>query len=243
MAIWSTRKRCGGLAGEFCAPRYFMIQSTSMTRDGQKTIQVAGIILAAGGSARMGEPKQLLSIGGRPMVRRVTESVCAAGLDQVVLVVGANAKAVEETVAGLPVELVLNKGWTAGLSGSLRLGIGALRKEIQAALMVLADQPALTPALLQALIARYRATRAPIVVPYFEGIRGNPVLFDRKLFPDLLAVQGDQGGRALLARHQQQIERVETHDRAVLLDIDTRQDYDDIKTWQERHEHDQQETA
>ena len=197
---------------------------------------MAAIILAAGGSKRMGQPKQLLPVGGMPMVRRVTESVCAAGLDQVILVAGANAKAVEGAVAGLPVELVTNKDWAAGLSGSLRLGICALRKEIQAALMVLADQPALTPDLLRALTARYLATRAPIVVPYFEGRRGNPVLFARKLFPDLMSVQGDQGGRALFARYQQQMERVETHDPAVLLDIDTRQDYEGIQERQEGYE-------
>jgi molybdenum cofactor cytidylyltransferase len=94
--------------------------------------------------------------------------------------------------------------------------------------MVLADQPALTPELLNTLAKRYRATGAAIVLPVYQGRRGNPVLFDRALFADLLAVEGDQGGRAILARHASSIERVEVDDPSVLLDIDTRADYDKV---------------
>ena len=191
--------------------------------------QIAAIVLAAGGSARMGQSKQLLPINGQPMVRRVTATVCAANLAQVVVVTGAQAEAVREALAGLPAEIVVNEAWAEGLSRSLRLGLRALRPEIQAALMVLADQPALTPELLNALAKRYRATGAAIVLPVYQGRRGNPVLFDRALFADLLAVEGDQGGRAILTRYASSIERVEVDDPSVLLDIDTRADYDKVR--------------
>jgi molybdenum cofactor cytidylyltransferase len=203
-----------------------MIQSPIVTASPGSSAKIAAIVLAAGGSVRMGQPKQLLPISGQPMVRRVTEAVCTSGLAQVVVVLGAHSDAVRKALAGMPVDIVLNEQWTVGLSTSMRLGIGALRPDIQAVLMVLADQPTLTRDLLQTLVARYRATAAPVVVPFFQGKRGNPVLFDRALFPELLAVQGDQGGRMLLVHYQQQMERVETDDPAVVIDIDTRQDYE-----------------
>lgn len=187
---------------------------------------VGAIILAAGGSVRMGRPKQLLPIGGQSMVRRVTEAVCGAGLAQVVVVVGAHAEAVTQALAGLPVEIIVNQAWAAGLSTSMRMGLRALRPEVQAALLVLADQPALSPDLLKTLVVRYRATKARIVAPCFQGQRGNPVLFDRALFAELLAVTGDQGGRAVIARHGDEVERVEVGEAAALLDVDTRRDYE-----------------
>jgi len=187
--------------------------------------QIAAIVLAAGGAARMGQLKQLLPIDGQPMVRRVAEAVCAAGLDQVVAVVGAQAGAVEEALAGLPLDLVVNEDWTLGLSTSVRAGTQALRPEIQAALMVLADQPDLTPGLIRALVARYRETEAPLVVPRYRGRRGNPVLVARALFPELLAAEGDRGGRALLTRYKADLEWVEVDDPAVVLDIDTPEEY------------------
>jgi molybdenum cofactor cytidylyltransferase len=205
-------------------PRYFVIKCTLM-RTGSKTKRPVGaIVLAAGGSVRMGQPKQLLPIDGQPMVRRVTGVVCEAGLAQVVVVVGAQAEAVTQALDGLPAEIVVNEEWATGLSRSVKVGLGALQPEVQAALLILADQPALTASLLQLLVARYQATQAPIVAPVFQGRRGNPVLFDRVLFPELLAVEGDQGGRAVIARHKDQVESVVVDQAAVLLDVDTQQD-------------------
>jgi molybdenum cofactor cytidylyltransferase len=188
--------------------------------------EIAAIVLAGGSATRMGELKQLLPFGGQPMVRRVTEAACAAGLAQVVVVVGAQAEAVAEALSGLPVDLAVNSAWARGMSTSLRAGLEALRPEIGAALVVLADQPGLTRDLLRALIDRYRASGAPIVAPVHLGQRGNPVLFDRGLFPQLLAVEGDQGGREIIARYQDEMEGVEMDDPAVVLDVDTRQDYE-----------------
>ena len=195
---------------------------------GVETAQVAAIVLAAGGSERMGQPKQLLPIGGRPMVRHVTEAVAAAGLAQVVVVTGAHAEAVGAALADLPVEIVVNESWAEGMSSSMRAGLRVLRPEIQAVLLVLGDQPALTTDLLQLLVARYRATGAPIVAPLYRGQRGNPVLFDRTLFSELLAVEGDRGGRLLIVRHEEQVEWVKVDDPAVIMDVDSPEDYERI---------------
>ena len=190
---------------------------------------VAAIILAAGASTRMGEPKQLLPVGGQPMVRRVTEAVCAAGLAQVVVVIGAHAEAVGQALIGLPVELVHNEKWPEGMTSSLHAGLRALRPEIQAALVVLADQPWLTAALIQALADCYCTTGAPVVAPFHQGQRGQPVLFDRALFAELLAAVDDNSRRELIARHWDHMARVDVQDPATLCDIDTRQDYEKIR--------------
>jgi len=187
---------------------------------------VGAVVLAAGESRRMGEPKQLLPVGGQPMVRRVTEAVCAAGLAQVVVVIGAHAEAVGLAVAGLPVELVLNERWPEGMTSSLHAGLCAMRREIKAALVVLADQPWLTAELIRALVDCHHATGAPVVAPFYQGQRGRPVLFDRALFPELLAARDDKGRREIIAQHQDQMARVEVQDAALFRDIDTRQDYE-----------------
>jgi molybdenum cofactor cytidylyltransferase len=187
--------------------------------------EIAAVILAAGGSTRMGQPKLLLPFGGQPLVRRAVEAACAAGLAQTIVVLGAHAPAVQAALAGLPVEVVVNEAWQEGLSTSLRAGLAALRPEIAAALLILADQPALSAALIGSLLSCYRAGRAPLVAPFYRGKRGNPVLFDRALFAELAAVQGDQGGREVVARHAAQIARVEVEDPALLADVDTWADY------------------
>lgn len=160
------------------------------------------------------------------MVRRVAEMTCSAGLDQVVVVAGAQAQAIGEALSGLPLELVINEAWAEGMSTSVRAGLTALRPEIEAVMIVLADQPTLTDQLLRDLAARYAATGAPVVVPYFEGQRGNPVLFDRSLFPRLMAVKGDRGGRAVLQEYDGWLERVDVTSAAILEDVDTQEDYD-----------------
>lgn len=208
-----------------------MVQLMIVTIEGEAQPPVAAIVLAAGGSIRMGRLKQLLPVDGQPMVRRVTQTVVAAGLAQVIVVIGAQADRVREVLHDLPVEIVVNEQWPAGMSRSLRAGLQAVQPEIQAALIVLADQPTLTPPLLQKLVARYQATRAAIVTPFYQGRQGNPVLFDRSLFAELVTVEGDQGGRSLLARYQAQIERVEVDDPAVILDIDTRDEYEQLHHW------------
>ncbi|MGD8626447.1 MAG: nucleotidyltransferase family protein, partial [Anaerolineae bacterium] len=166
------------------------------------TPPVAAVVLAAGRAARMGQLKQLLPVAGEPMVRRVVGAVCAAGLAQVVVVVGAQAGAVTGALADLAVDVAYNERWREGMSSSLRAGLEALRPEVEAALIVLADQPGLTPGLLHKLVDHYRATQAPIVAPFYGGRRGNPVLFDRELFPELGDVAGDRGGRQLLGRYR-----------------------------------------
>ena len=191
-----------------------------MVQDARSQPEIGAVILAAGASARMGRPKQLLPIDGQPMIRRVAEAVCAARLAQVVVVTGAAAEQVRLAIGDLPIGVLFNPHWAEGMSTSLRAGIGALRPEIQAALVVLADQPGLTPGLIRRLVDCYVTTFAPIIVPVYQGQRGNPVLFDRRLFADLLRLEGDSGGRVLFPRHEKELHYLDVDDQAIIQDVD-----------------------
>ena len=134
------------------------------------------------------------------MVRRVAETVCAAGLGQIVVVTGAAAEELRGALAGLALSVVHNPDWAEGMSTSLRTGIGALEPGTRAALVVLADQPGLSTGLIDRLVAHYLGTGAAAVAPVYRGRRGHPVLFDRSLFPEILRLEGDQGARPILNR-------------------------------------------
>jgi molybdenum cofactor cytidylyltransferase len=191
--------------------------------------RIAAIILAAGAASRMGRPKQLLDWGGRPLVRVAAETALTARFDQVVVVVGHARDAVAAALAGLPLRLIDNPAYAAGQSTSLRAGIAALGPEVAVALVMLGDQPFVTAAIVERLIAEWRASSAPIVAPSYAGQRGNPVLFARMLFPELLAIQGDQGARTVLAADPSRIRLVPFDDPRPLADIDTPEDYAQLK--------------
>lgn len=185
----------------------------------------AGVLLAAGESRRLGHPKQLVEWQGQPLVRRAAQAALQAGLDPVVVVTGAFAAEVQVALHDLPVQVVFNPDWAAGQSSSLRTGLEMLPERTQAALFLLSDQPYLTPELIQALTRRHAETQAAIVAPRAGGRRANPVLFDRVAFPELLALQGDAGGRQIINRYP--VEYVDWPDERILLDVDTPQDLSD----------------
>jgi molybdenum cofactor cytidylyltransferase len=137
---------------------------------------------------------------------------------------GAYAAQVQAALADLPVTLAHNPDWASGQSASLAAGLRALPLATGAALFLLSDQPHVPAALVRSLTAMHAETLAPIVAPLVEGKRGNPVLFDRQTFPDLMALQGDVGGRALFARYL--VTWLPWHDASVLLDIE---DYEQFR--------------
>jgi molybdenum cofactor cytidylyltransferase len=187
--------------------------------------QVAAIILAAGRAARMGRPKQLLDWGGRALVRVAAEHALAAPLDQVLVVAGAARDEVIAALENLPLRIIDNPDYAVGQSTSLRAGIAALGPEVAAALVILGDQPFVTPVILGRIIAEWRSSGAAIVAPVYAGQRGNPVLFARAVFPELLAISGDQGARGVLAADPSRIRPVPFDDDRPLADIDTPEDY------------------
>lgn len=186
---------------------------------------ISAIVLAAGEASRFGSQKLVASLGGVPLIRRTVENVLAAPVGEVVVVVGREAEAVRDALAGLRVRFAPNPQYREGMSTSIAAGIRSLGPAARAALIVLGDQPELAPEVVGALIRAYRETGKPIVVPVYAGTRGNPVLFDASIFPELLAVRGDRGGREVVGRDPARVHRVE-FPFPPPRDVDTPADYE-----------------
>jgi molybdenum cofactor cytidylyltransferase len=186
--------------------------------------RTAGIVLAAGGSTRFGQPKQLLDWRGEPFVRVVAQTALNAGLSPVIVVTGANAVDVESKIKDLPVIIVRNENWQSGQASSIRTGVKTLPEETGSAIFLLSDQPQIHTSVIRALTETHATELHPIVAPLvMMEQRANPVLFDRVTFPDLLKLEGDIGGRAIFSKHH--VEYMPWHDDRLLLDVDKAEDY------------------
>lgn len=166
------------------------------------------LVLAAGGSRRLGEPKQLLRLDGESLVRRAVRSGLATDPTQALLVLGAAADAVRAEVADLPVTPLVCDHWQAGLGASLATGVAALGEDIASALVVLCDQPALDGTHLQALVAAWRKDPAQAAASAYAGVLGVPALLPRAWFEELATGRDDRGARELLRRHAPQVSAV-----------------------------------
>jgi molybdenum cofactor cytidylyltransferase len=183
------------------------------------------ILLAAGASTRMGRPKQLLTVAGQPLLRRVAETALAAPVAPVIVVLGAGAATIAPCLAGLAVRTVINPRWPEGMGASLGCGIETLRQTAPAAdavIIALADHANLSARHLAALIAARQATGRGIAATEFRGVRLPPVCFDRRYFDALGKLPGDTGARHLLAAHPADVTAVPL---ATHPDLDTPEDY------------------
>ncbi len=162
---------------------------------------VAALLLAAGGSRRFGKPKQLHRIGGRSLVRRSAETAWAAGCRPLVIVLGAFADEIAPELQHIECSIVVNAGWREGMGASIRAGVARVREAAPAcaaALILLADQPAVSESLLRALADRLRLGPEPAVACRYGGILGPPAIFAASLFGAIEALGGDEGARSLL---------------------------------------------
>jgi molybdenum cofactor cytidylyltransferase len=189
---------------------------------------IAGIVLAAGLSRRMGRAKMLMPVDGRAIIRHAVESVLAGGVDSVWVVTGPDVEPVEAALAGLAVQIVVNPAPEEGQASSLRAGIAALPASVDAVLIALGDQPALAPSIIPALLAARRTSPKLIVAPRYRDGQGNPVVFKREIFPELLRLTGDQGARPIIQKEPARVEWVEL-DLPMPPDVDTPADYEKIR--------------
>lgn len=189
--------------------------------------RVAAIILAAGASARMGgRIKQLLPWRGKTLVENAIASAAPANVTETLVVLGAHAEMIRPLVEKSPARVVLNRNWEGGQATSIRAGLNALASEIDAAIFINADQPWLTRDVVDAIAQRYRETDAAMIAAEYAGRRGSPVLFDRKYFGELANLEGERGGRELLAKYH--VERVEFADARLGIDVDTLDEYEKL---------------
>jgi molybdenum cofactor cytidylyltransferase len=187
--------------------------------------RVTAVVLAAGAAQRFGGLKQLLPVRGTTMLEHVIGQVRAAGVYEVVVVLGCHADRIARHVPD-GCRIVRNVNWWEGLSSSVRAGLEAVCSSSGAALFVPADQPNLGAEVVGRILEAYYRTASAIVAPFYGQEHGAPVLFDRGLFGELTALEGDVGGRTVVARHRQDVYAVPVESQAVLLDVDTREDYE-----------------
>src|ERR1700761_9303382 len=187
--------------------------------------QIAAVILAAGRSTRMGGPNKLLAeLAGKPLVRTVTEQALASRAANVIVVTGHQAAEVEEALAGLKVKFVRNPQFAAGLASSVRTGIAAVPADADGAVVCLGDMPLIDARLIDRLIEAFAPDRGSLIaVPVSDGRRGNPVLWSRRFFSELMTLDGDIGARHLIARHGEAVAEVPVEGHGAFLDIDTPQ--------------------
>ena len=185
--------------------------------------RVAAVVLAAGRSTRMGGPNKLLAdIARRPLVRIAAEEALASRAKPVIVVTGHQREQVETALAGLPVQFVHNPDFADGLGTSVRAGIAAVPADADGAIVCLGDMPQVDAGLIDRLIAAFDPDQGALVVmPTFEGRRGNPVLWSRRFFPDLTAIEGDVGARHLIGRYSEAVVEVPLAGKAALVDVDT----------------------
>ncbi|MGZ5872438.1 MAG: NTP transferase domain-containing protein [Bradyrhizobium sp.] len=186
---------------------------------------VTAIILAAGRSTRMGGPNKLLAeLGGKPLIRTVTEQALASKAKGVIVVTGHQAELVEKALQGLDVKFVRNPDFAEGLASSVKAGVGAVSDDADGAVICLGDMPMISAQLIDHLIDAFAPDRGNLIaVPVSDGRRGNPVLWSRRFFNELMTLDGDIGARHLIAKHGEAVAEVPVEGFGAFLDIDTPQ--------------------
>jgi molybdenum cofactor cytidylyltransferase len=187
--------------------------------------KVAAVILAAGRSTRMGGPNKLLAeLSGKKLVRIVAEQALASKAIEVIVVTGHQADLVEQALVGLKVKFVRNPDFAGGLASSVKSGISAVADIADGAVVCLGDMPLIDAALIDRLIEAFAPDRGHLItVPVAEGRRGNPVLWSRRFFRELMTLDGDAGARHLITKHAEAVSEVPVEGDSAFLDIDTPQ--------------------
>jgi molybdenum cofactor cytidylyltransferase len=191
---------------------------------------ISAVVLAAGRAERMGEQKLLLPLGKKPVLQWVLESALGADLHEIVCVVR-DLGTIREQISLVDERLywLINYAADRGQSTSVIAGLWAIDSKSDGAMFLVGDQPMISVALIDAIIDRFENSDASIIVPRFKGKTRNPVLFRRKLFPQLLKLTGDRGGRSLIEKYPNQTEVVDWNDEAPFMDVDVREDYEKLK--------------
>jgi CTP:molybdopterin cytidylyltransferase MocA len=189
---------------------------------------VLGVVLAAGGSTRMGRPKQLADLDGRPLLAHALAAVDEAPVDRVVVALGGAAREVLDRVELGRAEPLMVEGWAAGMGHVLASALASAGGEWGAVVVLLGDQPLVSGRAVARLVEAWRSGAGPVVTAAYGGRPGHPKLFDRRLLPDLLRLTGDTGARDLVAAHPEWVRQVEVGDLGTDADVDVEADLDRV---------------
>ena len=185
---------------------------------------ISAIVLAAGQASRFGQCKQLMPLGEKTLLEHVLDNVRQSRVDDVVVVLGDHAAAIQQQIVFGRERVIVNPDFAQGMSTSIQAGLRALPATTDAVMIVLADQPFVTSRTLDLLIDEYQHTRPSVVIPTYNGFRGNPVVVDKSLFAEMMGLRGDVGCRAIFGEHAETIAKLPVDDRGVVTDIDTMED-------------------
>jgi len=169
---------------------------------------IAGVVLAAGCSSRLGSPKQLVLVEQRTLVSQAVNCCVRGGCARVAVVLGASLETVLPTVRGLAADVLVNEDWREGIASSIRAGVSALSEEVEAVVLATCDQPRLSSDVVRRLIAGFDGVPGRMVACEYAGTVGVPALFGRSCFEELLQLRGDSGARRLLRRNLETVVRV-----------------------------------
>jgi len=186
---------------------------------------VAGILLAAGTSTRMGRNKMLLDLGGETVLHRAARCAIDGGLSPLIVVLGSQAERAEQELGGLECQVVRNPHFESGITSSMHCGLAALPTTTAAAMVLLADMPFVTADMISEMVRRYQQTAALLVISDYEGVNAPPMLYDKRLFGELQATHGERCGRQVVQRHRDQAE-VLRWPASALADLDVPEDYE-----------------
>jgi molybdenum cofactor cytidylyltransferase len=189
---------------------------------------IAGIVLAAGASSRMGQDKALLRWGDKTFLEHLLAALRNAETDPVRVVLGANADQVQKKISLGAGEAVLNPDWQKGMLSSLIAGLNSLPTDVEAAVVCLVDHPCVSSTLIRMLIENFRTGGKLIAIPTYQGRRGHPVLFSATLFDELRAAPLEVGARHVVRRHADDILELPTEEEGVLLNTNDRTAYEKI---------------
>jgi molybdenum cofactor cytidylyltransferase len=190
-----------------------------------ETRKIGGILLAAGGSKRLGRPKQFLQLDGKTLLLRAAESMAASICDPIIAVLGGERERAEREIAGVRLKVCFNEDWESGMSSSIKVGLKKLlsmEANIDAVIISLCDQPFVNSDAIDRLAAKFLETGKHMVAARYDGVAGVPALFSRVMFDKLSLLEGDKGARDMLRDPNVSIETIEIEEAAV--DIDTRDD-------------------
>jgi molybdenum cofactor cytidylyltransferase len=192
------------------------------------TAKIPGIILAAGLSTRMGEPKQLLPFGDSTIIETVIDNMLGSELDEVIVIIGHESEKVHEKIRHKPIKVVFNPNYHEGMLTSAQCGVRALPDCADAFALMLVDQPFITSDLINRVVDTYKDTDKGIALPSYNYRRGHPAIFDRRYASDIFALELESGGiRSLFKKNADDIHYVIVDTNRVLKDIDYRKDYEE----------------